>query len=116
METRVKSVMERGGRRDGREGKVVGGGNVIQSSTKVGDGNSAFVLDFLRRERIPVAVRDLGGEMPRRVHYFPSTGKVYRLFLRRQDDVEVFKEELWLRDTLLKKRIEGDVELFGETD
>jgi chemotaxis protein CheD len=84
----------------------------MNSSMKIGDSNAEFVLSFMREEGLTIAAQDLGGVLARRINYFPLTGRVFRQELRRQPDVEVFREELSYRDQLRQQDVSGSVELF----
>ena len=59
------------------QAKVFGGGQVMHSFTtmNVGERNTAFVLDYLQTERIAVISKDVLDIHPRKVCYFPATGK-----------------------------------------
>lgn len=78
MELLINGLLRLGARRDGLEAKVFGGGNVARSMTRslVGQQNVDFVLAFLEREKIRVTAQDMGGDCPRRIHFFPRTGQV----------------------------------------
>lgn len=112
MERLINDVLRAGGRRERLEVKLFGGANVMNSSMKIGDSNAEFVLSFMKTEGLSVAAQDLGGVLARRINYFPLTGRVFRLELRRQPDVEVFQEELTFRDRLSQQDVGGSVELF----
>ena len=92
--------------------KVFGGGNVIPNSTMIGSRNAVFIRDFLQREKLRLVAEDLEGKHPRRVHYYPSTGKAMIRLLQRADDRRVVDEERIFADTLKHSAIEGKVELF----
>lgn len=112
MEKLINDIMRFGGRRERLEVKLFGGANVMNSSMKIGDSNAEFVLSFMKTEGLTVAAQDLGGDLARRINYFPLTGRVFRLELRRQPDVEVFEEELSYRDRLRQQDVGGSIELF----
>lgn len=112
MEVLINEILKRGGSRARLEAKVFGGGNVIESSAMIGDKNVAFVIDYLESEHIPILASDLGDTYPRRVHYFPDTGKVLMRRLRRKEDFQIVKEEKAYESSLIKKPNEGDAELF----
>ena len=59
----------------------------------VGDQNGEFVLDFLREEGIPVVARDLYDVWPRKVYFFPRTGKVLVKKLRSLSNDTVGRRE-----------------------
>ncbi|HUA51386.1 MAG TPA: chemoreceptor glutamine deamidase CheD [Candidatus Sulfotelmatobacter sp.] len=112
MEQLINDVLKRGARRDRLEVKLFGGANVIRSSLNIGTSNAEFVRSFMRAEQLKIAAEDLGGDYPRRIHYFPLTGKVQRLEMRRDPDRVVFDSELRYRDRLREQPVDGDVELF----
>lgn len=113
MERLVNDILKQGGKRERLEVKIFGGANVIRSSFHVGDDNVAFVRNYLKREGMKISSEDVGSNYPRRVHYFPTTGKAYRLYLRRTDDSSIFNEELRLRRRKeIVPETAGDIELF----
>ena len=73
--------------------------------------NARFVLDFLREESIAIAAQDLLGVSPRKVHFFPATGKaqVKRLHLQPGDVVEKQEREYPAK---LAKSGGGEIEMF----
>jgi chemotaxis protein CheD len=116
MEELINDVLRRGGRRDSMEIKVFGGGNVLpgmnSSSATVGERNAEFVRRYLSEEGYSIAAEDLGGQHPRRIHFFPRMGKVIRLFLKKDVERAVVTRELSYRSRLQNVQVEGDVELF----
>ncbi len=112
MERLINDLLRSGATRDRLEVKLFGGANVMNSSMRIGDANADFVTSFMRAEGLAIAAQDLGGVLARRINYFPLTGRVFRLELRRQPDVEVFSEELSYRDRLRGQDVGGSVELF----
>jgi len=116
MEQLINEILKKGGMKSRLEVKVFGGGNVIRSSALIGDKNSVFVRRYLAEEGIKIAKEDLGGTYPRRVHYYPDTGKVMIRHLRREEDLTLinkeenaYKHEIEDRN---EKGTEGEVELF----
>lgn len=77
MEVLINEMMKRGATRATLEAKVFGGGQVIagMECLNVGERNTRFVLDYLKAERIPVLSQDVLDIYPRKVCYFPVTGK-----------------------------------------
>lgn len=112
METLINGILSRGGKKERLEIKIFGGGNVISGVTDIGDRNSDWVEEFLRNENLPVVAHNLRGKLPRRVHYFPATGKVMMRMLPRTDSYQIVKEELVFRARLAAAPTEGSVELF----
>lgn len=57
--------------------KVFGGADIMESSgSSIGQINVKFIKTFLNMEGIPIVGSDLGGKSPRKVFFFPKTGKV----------------------------------------
>jgi chemotaxis protein CheD len=112
MEVLINEILSRGGRRERLEVKVFGGGNVLAGATPVGTRNAAFVESYLAAEGLSAAARHLGGSFPRRVHYFPVTGKVMMRELRRVADRRVLDSERTYLSTLATPSRTGDIELF----
>jgi chemotaxis protein CheD len=79
MELLINEMMHQGADRLALTAKVFGGGNVTrvrEGTLRVGEWNTAFALDFLEREGIPVAARDVGGLTGRRIVLFTREGNV----------------------------------------
>lgn len=78
MELLINQLLKSGARREFMQAKVFGGAQVMAgfSSMNVGKKNTQFVFDYLQTERIPVVSQDVLDIHPRKVCFFPSTGKV----------------------------------------
>ncbi|GFO64890.1 histidine kinase [Geomonas paludis] len=55
--------------------KLFGAGHVMESSTDIGGNNAAFAVDYLKKQGIPIVASDLGECCPRKVMFFPKTGR-----------------------------------------
>ncbi len=77
MDLLIGEMVKRGATRSSMEAKVFGGGAVISgmNSINVGERNTAFVLDYLRTERITVVSKDVMDIYPRKVCFLPASGK-----------------------------------------
>ncbi len=114
MEKLINELIKKGCPRERMEVKVFGGANVIDSSTAIGSKNAEFVLRFLENEGIACAAQDLGGLHPRRIQYYPSTGRVVRKLLQVNESVLIAREEKNYASRLSSKPTAGDIELFGD--
>ncbi|MDP3272492.1 chemoreceptor glutamine deamidase CheD [Limnobacter sp.] len=116
MEVLINTMVHLGADRRRFVAKVFGGARVLQGFERldVGARNSEFVLSFLREEGIEVLAQDLLGECPRKLHFFPATGKVQlkRLSLRQGDPVQR-QEQAYLQG-LAGQRGGGEVEIFSK--
>jgi len=115
MEVLINEMVHLGADRRRLVAKVFGGARVLQGfgSLDVGALNSRFVLAFLKEEEIPVLAQDLLGACPRKVHFFPETGKVQLRKLQLQADDTVQRQDRALLDRLARETGSGDVELFS---
>lgn len=77
MDLLIGDLVKRGATRSSMEAKVFGGGAVISgmNTLNVGERNTAFVLDYLRTERITVVSKDVEGIHPRKVCFLPASGR-----------------------------------------
>ena len=115
MEVLINSLISMGAQRTLLEAKVFGGGNVLPGMTtmNIGQRNADFALGFLSDEKIRVVARDLIDVYPRKVYYFPKTGKVLVKKLRNVHNETIYQREIEYRARLVKEEVAGDVELFG---
>ncbi|WBY00580.1 chemoreceptor glutamine deamidase CheD [Ramlibacter tataouinensis] len=89
MEVLVAELLRAGARRERLTAKVFGGGAVLPGMTQlnIGERNTEFALQYLRRHEVPVMAQDVGGTLPRRIGCFPGSGRVAVHTLRRQEDL-----------------------------
>jgi len=115
MEMLINSLLKMGARRQNFEAKVFGGGNVMRSlnNSHVGRRNAEFVIEFLSNEKIRVAARDLEDVHPRKVYFFPHSGKVRVKKLREMANETIFQRENDYSNRIASVPKAGDVELFG---
>ena len=114
MELLINDLLKRGAHRKRLEAKVFGGGNVLKGFTNnpVGTRNAEFVREYLRAEHIPIVAEDLLGSHPRKVWFFPQTGRVVVQRLPHAHEAEVAAAESAVRARLSKAPVTGGVELF----
>lgn len=113
METLVNDILKQGARKNRLELKLFGGGKVLEMEiNNVGERNIQFVRQFLKTEGFLVTAEDLGGSFPRKVQFFPKTGKVMVRRLRALQKRAIANLEKNYATTLVKKEIPGEIELF----
>jgi chemotaxis protein CheD len=115
MEILINNLITLGAHRTLLEAKVFGGGNVLPNMTvtNVGQRNAQFALNFLVTERIPVVARDLVDIYPRKVYFFPKSGRVLVKKLRNIHNNTIYDREIEYGARLVKEEVAGDVELFA---
>ncbi len=114
MEILINHLLKSGARRNRLEAKVFGGGAVLASlsSSSVGERNAEFVMQFLKTEKIPVVAKDLLDSYPRKIYYFPDSGRVLVRKLHRVHNDTLFNREKEYRSRLEQTSVAGDIELF----
>lgn len=114
MEILINHLLKLGAQRNRLEAKVFGGGNVMRGLTlnNVGQRNAEFVLDYLYNEGIPVLAQDLLDEFPRKVYFFPDTGKVMVKKLKSVHNSTIIDRESEYRMRVKYTPKSGDVDLF----
>lgn len=115
MELLINEMIKLGSRRESMQAKVFGGGQVMAGFTtmNVGERNTRFVLDYLHTEHITVVSKDVLDIYPRKVCFFPTSGKamVKRLAHSHPETLET-TERKGNAAVLAKNTAGGSVDLF----
>jgi len=114
MEILINDLLKAGARRENLEAKVFGGGAVLRGFTaiNVGERNAAFVMSYLRAEKMRVVAEDLNDIYPRKVYFFPRSGKVLVKKLMTAHNETLVARELDYASRLKVAPVGGEVELF----
>ncbi len=112
MEILLNEILKRGGQRARIVLKAFGAGNVLSINAEIGAKNQAFLKKYIADEDMTLETCDLGGDYPRRVAFFPSTGKAFVKLLRRSSDRNISKQEEKFRKQIEKQEPFGNIELF----
>jgi chemotaxis protein CheD len=114
MDLLIGELVKRGATRATMEAKVFGGGAVVSgmNSINVGERNTAFVLDYLRTERIPVVSKDVMDIYPRKVCYWPASGKAMIKRLASANTEALAAQERAAARTSSSSGTGGSVDLF----
>jgi chemotaxis protein CheD len=112
MESLINDLMKLGARRDRLEVKLAGGGRILASMTDVGERNIQFARNWLSTEGLKIAGEDVGDSYPRRIQYFPTSGRVLMFRLRSPDHSAVVSLEKEYLSNLRQTPAGNDVELF----
>jgi chemotaxis protein CheD len=115
MELLINEMLKMGARRETMQAKVFGGAQVMAGFTtmNVGERNTKFVLDYLATERIPIVSQDVLDIHPRKVCFFPVSGKalVKRLAHSHPETLAV-EERRGNAATVAKATSGGSIDLF----
>ncbi len=112
MESLINDLLKLGATRERLEIKLFGGGQILAAMTDVGGRNIKFVHNYVAIEGYRVAAEDLGGTQPRKVIYFPATGRARLRKLRPVENHIVSRHEQLYLESLGRQSTGGDVELF----
>lgn len=114
MEMLINHLIKLGAKRANFEAKVFGGGNVLRGFTvsNIGARNADFVLGFLHTENIRIAAEDLLDIYPRKVYYFPKSGRALVKKLKSVHNNTIIEREKEYESRLDYSKVEGEVELF----
>ena len=112
MEHLINTILQYGGKRKNLEVKLFGGGKIIATLGDVGSRNIEFVLDYVDTEALNLVSHDLGDIYPRKVNFYPMTGKV-----RMKKIKDIHNETIVLRERQYGSEIkdisvESSIELF----
>lgn len=113
MEHMINDVLKHGGQKKYLEFKVFGGSRVISNMGDIGISNIEFVLNYLKLEGFKISAQDVGGTNPRKIMFFPLTGKVRVKKIRDlHNDTIVKREKDYMRHIDKPESIDGEIEMF----
>ena len=112
MEHLINTILANGGNRNNLEVKLTGGGRIIANLSDVGARNIEFVLEFIQTEQLKLLAEDLGDIYPRKVMYYPATGKMKVKKLKSMHNETLIHREEAYQHELDVQPDSGGVELF----
>lgn len=107
MELLVNGLLKMGASRDRLQAKLFGGARTVQGLTDIGAANGRFAREFLIREGISVVGASLGGEIGRRIQFWPANGRARQMLMSKYEAVPVLPVRL-----PQSAGTSGEVELF----
>ncbi|WP_265259487.1 chemoreceptor glutamine deamidase CheD [Verminephrobacter aporrectodeae] len=115
MELLINEMLKLGARRETMQAKIFGGAQVMHKFTtmNVGERNTQFVLNYLHTERIPIVSEDVLDIYPRKVVFFPVTGKaMVKRLAHAHPETLAAQEVQGNAATVAKSTSGGSVDLF----
>jgi len=112
MEHLINDILKNGGIRKNLEVKLTGGGKIMANMSDVGEKNIRFALEYVQAESLALLSEDLGDIYPRKVMYFPETGRLLVKKLRTMHNDTLVRREQEYQKELDVEPDTGDVELF----
>ena len=116
MEHLVAMIVKLGGDRKNLRAKLFGAAYLSGNDglDNVIKGNITFLHDYFAMEHISIEKEDLGGERRRKLFFYPTTGKVYRRLLAKNEDTSEFviMEKEYIDRTIREKGSFGKIVMF----
>lgn len=112
MEHLINTILQYGGKRKNLEVKLFGGGKVIATLGDVGLRNIEFVLDYVDTEALNLVSHDLGDIYPRKVNFFPKTGRVRMKKIKDLHNETIILREKQYGSQIKDLSVESTIELF----
>jgi len=112
MEHLINVILANGGKRKNLEVKVFGGAKIIPTLGDVGLNNIDFVLEYIDMEALQLVSQDLGDIYPRKVIYFPKTGKVKMKKIKHLHNEIIASRENQYCSTIKDVPVISEIELF----
>ncbi len=81
MELLLNGLMRQGAQRERLEAKLFGGARMMQGLSDIGAKNAAFARKFLEYEGIKVVGGDTGGNLGRRIQFWPGSGRALQSYI-----------------------------------
>lgn len=88
IESCIGAMKRRGAGKGRIRIRLMGGTHLPGDDCDKGMKSRVFVREYLSRKGLHVMNEDIGGDYIRRVHFFPTTGKMVRWMLKRKPDFE----------------------------
>ena len=115
MELLINEMLKSGARRERLQAKIFGGAQVMHNFTSmnVGERNTAFVQQYLQTERIAVLASDVLDIHPRKVCFFPVSGRaMVRRLAHAHPEALVAQERSGRADAVAQTTAGGSIDLF----
>lgn len=112
MEHLINTILQFGGKRKNLEVKLFGGGKVIATLGDVGSRNIAFVLDYVDTEALHLISHDLGDIYPRKINFYPQTGRVRMKKIKDLHNETIMLREKQYGSQIKNISVESSIELF----
>lgn len=112
MERLINVMLAGGAKRQNLEIKLFGGSKVLNLSADIGARNVEFVQHYLNKEGFKVEAEDVGGNCPRKVQYFPLSGRVRVKKLNSMHNQTLREREHLYNEKLMSTTVAGNIDLF----
>jgi len=112
MEHLINEILKNGGKRENLELKVFGGGQIMSDAADIGQRNIAFINDYINTEALRLVSEDVADIYPRKVMYYPLSGRARVKKLKSLHNSTVAARENSYMSSLKQEPETGEVDLF----
>ncbi|KDE39113.1 Chemotaxis protein CheD [Nitrincola lacisaponensis] len=114
MTTLLEQLRKSGARPERVQAKVFGACNALESpgGQKMGLYNSRFVVQYLQQQGIPVLATDLMDVYPRKVYFFPRSGRVLVKKLKKLNNTTLLDREADYYRRLSDLELSDEMEMY----
>lgn len=112
MESLINDILKLGAKKQNLQVKVFGGGKILEAMTDIGKRNIEFAKEYLLAEQLKILSEDTGDRFPRKVNYYPESGRVRVKKLRALYSEDIARREKQFISEIKTEPVGGDVELF----
>lgn len=114
MEKMINDLLKMGAKRSNLQAKLFGGGNVMRgfSENSVGERNVKFAVAYLHTESIQVLAQDTLDIHPRKIYFFPNSGRVLVKKLINVHNDTIAERERQYQSRISVADAQGTVDLF----
>jgi chemotaxis protein CheD len=95
MESLISQLLVMGAERSNLEARLFGGGNILNafSANNAGESSYRFAQTYLAENHIPVVSKDVLDVYPRKIYFFPQTGRTVVKKLKRLNNETIIQRE-----------------------
>ena len=111
MEHLINTILSQGGKRKNLEVKLFGGGKIIPTMSDVGLKNISFILEYIDAEGLNLLGQDLGDIYPRKVNFYPKSGRVRMKKIRDLHNDTLVTREKTYRKSIKDVPVESEIEI-----
>lgn len=112
MELLINGLLKKGARRERIEAKIIGGAKTISSFSNVGEKNAEFAHSFLKDEGIRIVGSNVGGNVGRKLEYFPVSGRARQYPLTGAETQKAAALEITPPKIVAPKPADASIEFF----
>ncbi|WP_419909615.1 chemotaxis protein CheD [Hoeflea sp.] len=109
MELLINALLQKGARKNRLEAKIFGGAQTMSRLSDVGRKNGVFAEKFLGDEGIRIVGSSLGGDLGRKVEFWPVSGRARQNVLSGNETLKAVARE---QPPAPKPAVADDIEFF----